>query len=51
MKGPDRAIISDRLRDFIDGYCNGQVDEAELLEFEAGLLASEAALGLYFAEY
>ncbi len=50
MNGPDWSTIPDRLRDLIDEYCDDQVDEAGLLELEAGLLASEAARR-YFAEY
>jgi FecR protein len=50
MNGPDWTTIPDRLRDLIDDYCADQVDEAGLLELEAGLLASEAARR-YFAEY
>ena len=50
MNGPDRATIPDRLRDLIDDYCADQIDEAGLLELEAGLRASESARR-YFAEY
>ena len=50
MNGPDWLTIPDRLRDLIDDYCADQIDEAGLVELEAGLLASEDARR-YFAEY
>jgi FecR protein len=50
MNGGDWTAVSDRLRVLIDDYCADEVDEAGLLELEAGLLASECARR-YFAEY